>query len=69
MTIIKNKVKVKLITNHIKSTGTCKTRFAKQCNVGIYTFNKILDETQVYQISSLYKIAKVMDIRFCDLFR
>lgn len=44
-----------------------KTKFCKVCKIGISTFNRIMNNKN-FNLISLFKIAKTINVRICELF-
>jgi predicted transcriptional regulator len=64
---MKNKFKKEIIDNYLKDNKISKTRFCKLCSISPYTLKKILNNEN-YEISALFKIAKVIEIQVYQMF-
>ncbi len=64
---MKNKFKKEIIDNYLKENKISKTRFCKLCGISPYTLKKILNNEN-YEISALFKIAKVIEIKVFQIF-
>lgn len=64
---MKNKFKKETIDNYLKDNKISKTRFCKLCGISPYTLKKILNNEN-YEISALFKIAKVIEIQVYQMF-
>lgn len=57
-----------LINNYIKEQGLSKQKFCKMCKISVGTLNKVLLNKDNVGIIALFKIARVLNIRICELF-
>ena len=64
---MKNKFKKEIIDNYLKENKISKTRLCKLCGISPYTLKKILNNEN-YEISALFKIAKVIEIQVYQMF-
>ena len=64
---MKNKFKKEIIDNYLIENKISKTRFCKLCGISPYTLKKILNNEN-YEISALFKIAKVIEIQVYQMF-
>ena len=64
---MKELVKTYIIKDYIKEKNLTKTEFYKRCKISIYTLNKILSRKN-FEISALFKIAKVLELEVYQLF-
>lgn len=60
-------VKTEKIEEYIKENNLTKREFCKLCKISPSTLNKIL-KTENFNLLSLFKITRVMNINFCDIF-
>lgn len=60
--------KTELIGNYIVENKISKTEFCKRCKIGTQTLKKIYNHNDNYKIIALFKIARLLEIRICDLF-
>ena len=60
--------KIELIENFIKEKGWDIRKFCKECKITITTCLKILNQQTDFKISSLFKIAEVMNVAMSELY-
>lgn len=60
-------INTQLIENYIKENNLSITAFCRKCRIGLKTFYKIMLNNNV-MTSSLYKIAKCINIKFSEIF-
>ena len=63
-----NKVNVKIIVEYLKENNLTRKEFCRQCRISTSTFYKIINGND-FGLQSLFRIAKRMDIRICELFK
>ena len=63
-----NAVNTTIINSYIEANKLSKAKFCKLCKISIYAFNKIMTG-QDFDIINIFRIAKAMNIRVCELFR
>ena len=61
-------IKISLIETYIKNNSFTITKFCKLCNINPQTLKKIMQNKSNFNISSLFKIAKVMKLEIHELF-
>lgn len=61
-------IKTELIDSYIAENKLSKTEFCRRCKIGTKTLKKIYDNNDNFEIIALFKIARVLAIRICDLF-
>lgn len=66
---MKNEINVEVINNYIKENKLTKNKFCKTCKISLSTLNKILNNKENFRIIALFKIAKVLNIKFCEIFK
>lgn len=64
---MENIVDVQLIKEFQEKNRLSKTRFCKTCKISVATLNKIYCGKD-FNLIALFKIAKVMGVRVCELF-
>lgn len=64
---MKELVKTYIIKDYIREKKLTKTEFCKLCKISIHTLNKILSGKN-FEISALFKIAKVLEMEVYQLF-
>ena len=60
-------VNIDIIQKYVADNNLSMSAFCKLCNISITTFYKIMLNQNV-MTSSLYKVARAMGIRFCEIF-
>lgn len=58
---------VEMILEYIKSNNLTNKEFCKQCRISTSTFYRIMNNKN-FNLVSLFKIAKKMNVRVCQLF-
>ena len=61
-------INTQVIEDYIKSNNLSMTAFCIKCGISLDTFYKIMLNQNV-MVSSLYKVAKLIGIDFCKIFR
>lgn len=61
-------IKTELIINYLNKEKLSKTAFCKKCKISYSTLNKILNNEENYNLIALFKIAKILNIRICEIF-
>lgn len=61
-------IKTELINNYLIENKLSKTAFCKLCKISVSTLNKILANDNNIGTIALFKIARMLNIRICDLF-
>ena len=64
---MKDKFKKEIIENYLIENKISKTEFCKLCGISVYTLEKITNNKD-YDISALFKIAKVVKIKVYQMF-
>lgn len=57
-----------IIINYMYMNHLSKTKFCKICGISLQILNKILSDKTNFNISSLYKICKVLKIKLYQIF-
>lgn len=60
-------INTQLIEKYIKDNNLSITAFCIKCGIGISTFYKMMLNHNV-MISSLYKVSKIIGVKFCEIF-
>ncbi len=60
--------KTELIDNYMIENKLSKNRFCKLCKISISTLNKIFAHDDNIGTIALFKIARTLSIRICELF-
>ncbi len=65
---MKNEFKTEIIENYLKENKLSKTKFCELCGIAPRTLSKIMNNEN-YRTTALFKIARVVKIRVCKMFR
>ena len=60
-------IKTEKITEYLIKTGYSQGEFCKLCKVSTATFQKIMQQDCNFGVKALFRIARQMEIRVCDL--
>lgn len=60
-------VNTTIIDSYIKANNLSKTQFCKLCKISVSTLNRIMTNNN-FNLISLFRIAKTMDVHICKLF-
>ena len=63
-----NNVNTQIIFEHLKNNNLSKTAFCKKCNLGVKTYEKIINGED-FKIISLFKIARQLNCQIHNLFQ
>lgn len=66
--MLKEVIKTEIFENYMKENSLSKTKFCKMCGIGVDAFNRMFSR-QNFRISALFKIAKVIKIEVCEMFK
>ena len=66
---MENKINIELIEKYIKENNLSKTRFCQKCKIGLRTYEKMMNSSLEINLKVFVKVAKVMDIRLCEMFK
>ena len=61
-------INTNLILNYMKEHGLGRADFCKLCKIENETLDKIFGQDFDFDISALFKIARVLDLEVCQLF-
>ena len=61
-------IKTEIMEAFIKEKGYSKREFCKRCKISYSTLQKMMVQDCSFHIRALFKIAREMGIRVCDLF-
>ena len=61
-------IKINLIEKFIKKNKLTKKEFCNICKISEGTLNKILKNNSNFKITAVFKVARVLKIRICELF-
>lgn len=61
-------IKTEIIEHYITENKISKTEFCKRCRIGTQTLKKIYNNDDNFEIIALFKIARIIGVRICDLF-
>ena len=62
-----NLIKTELIENYLKENKLTKAQFCKICNISPSTFKRIMSNGN-FRINALFKVARVIEIKFYQIF-
>lgn len=63
-----NTIKTEIIKNFMLENNISKTKFCKLCKISTGTFNKIIANEFNFEITALFKIARVIKIKVYKMF-
>ncbi len=63
-----NTINTKLIIEFISNNNLTKHKFCKECKISYYILKKMLSNNLHFRITSLFRIAKFMNIQVYKLF-
>lgn len=61
-------INIALIIKHMEKHKLSKIAFCNLCKISVGTLNKILAGKDNVRITALFKIAKILNIKICELF-
>ncbi|MBR2614659.1 MAG: helix-turn-helix transcriptional regulator [Clostridia bacterium] len=65
---MKNAINNKIIYDFMKKENLTKTQFCKKCNISLFTFNKLVSQQTNFSLTTIFKIARVMNVSIKDFF-
>ncbi len=66
--MLKDVIKTEVFEDYMKEHKLSKSRFCEVCGIGVATYNRIISR-QNFRISALFKIAKVIKVEVCQMFK
>lgn len=63
-----NQINTDLIINYLFLNKLTKSEFCKMCKISYGTLEKVMSKNQNFNISALFKIAKVLNVKIHEIF-
>ena len=65
---MKDLIKTEVIEQFLNENNLSKAKFCKMCNISATTLNKILSNNTNFNLIALFRIAKVLNLKVCQMF-
>ena len=66
---MEDKINMELIEKYIKENNLSKTQFCQKCKIGLRSYEKLMNNNLEIDLRVFVKVAKVMNIRLCEMFK